>query len=280
MATVLIDGETGTGKELVAAAIHEAGPRRRGPFVIVDCGALSHDLAESELFGHERGAFTGADTTRIGAFEAAEGGTVFLDEIGELPAALQPLLLRVLENRTIRRVGATQHSAVDVRIVAASHRNLRVLVNSRKFRPDLFYRLNVIRMVVPPLRERDGDVELLVSHFWRQFRGDAPPAALVRHLAGQTWPGNVRELRNAIERISLLGWTPAPSSGALPSYQQAKEKTVSAWERGWIEQLVTDHGGNLSRAARTAKMGRSYLRELARRHGVLDRSRDTDDEDD
>ena len=185
-ATVLIHGETGTGKELIAEAIHRASDRRDGPYVIVDCSALAHDLAESELFGHERGSFTGAELTRVGAFESATGGTIFLDEIGELSPALQPLLLRVLEGRTVRRIGSNQHRTVDVRVIAASHRDLRSEVNEKRFRADLFYRLNVLRIAVPPLRERAGDVELLARHFWRQFRPDSDlPLSLVPALAGQ-----------------------------------------------------------------------------------------------
>jgi transcriptional regulator with GAF, ATPase, and Fis domain len=278
-ATVLIVGETGTGKELIAEAIHAASDRREKPFVVVDCSALSHDLAESELFGHERGAFTGADATRIGAFESARGGTVFLDEIGELPLALQPILLRVLEARTIRRIGSNDQRAVDVRIVSASHRDLRAEVNNKRFRADLFYRLNVLRIVVPPLRERAGDIEMLAAHFWRTLRSDLAPPDLVRQLATQSWPGNIRELRNAVERAALLGWTPEQPAGSpeeVLTYQQAKERAVWAWERGWVENLLAAHGGNLSRAARAAKMGRSNLRELARRHGAATRQSATD----
>jgi transcriptional regulator with GAF, ATPase, and Fis domain len=284
-ATVLIVGETGTGKELIAEAIHARSPRRAAPFVVVDCSALSHDLAESELFGHERGAFTGADVERIGAFESATGGTIFLDEIGELPLTLQPLLLRVLEARTIRRVGSNTQRAVDVRVVAASHRDLRALVNDKRFRPDLFYRLNVLRIAVPPLRERGSDIELLAAEFWRSFRPEAaPPPALLAHLASQSWPGNVRELRNAVERAALIGWKPELSLvGPIETltYQQAKERAVWEWEKGWIERLLASHGGNLSRAARATKMGRSHLRELARRYGVPTRGSaiDLDDHD-
>jgi transcriptional regulator with GAF, ATPase, and Fis domain len=285
-ATVLIAGETGTGKELVAEAIHDLGERRAGPFVTVDCSALSHDLAESDLFGHDRGAFTGADATRLGAFENAQGGTIFLDEIGELPLALQPLLLRAIENRTIRRVGGNTQRAVDVRIMAATHRDLRIEVNEKRFRADLFYRLNVLRVTVPPLRDREGDVELLAGHFWGMFRPDElPPPALLRHLAMQPWPGNVRELRNAVERAASFGWVSAarpPASAAAAeslTYQRAKERAIWAWERGWIEDLVKAAGGNLSRAARAARMGRSHLRELARRHGVSTRGQSTDPSD-
>jgi len=275
-ATVLIHGETGTGKELIAEAIHDASERKRQPFIVIDCSALSHDLAESELFGHERGAFTGAEVRRIGAFESAHGGTIFLDEIGELPLLLQPLLLRALENRTIRRVGSNEQRPVDVRVIAASHRDLRSLVNDKRFRADLYYRLNVIRIAVPPLRERAGDVEVLAAHFWTTFRPaqEAPPA-LLRHLAAQSWPGNVRELRNAVERVALLGFSGATARGATEpgtpeelTYQEAKERAVLAWERGWVERLLATHGGNLSRAARAARMGRSNLREIARHHGI------------
>jgi len=282
-ATVLIVGETGTGKELIAEAIHEASERRDKPFVVVDCSALSHDLAESELFGHERGSFTGAETVRTGAFESARGGTVFLDEIGELPIDLQQLLLRVLEARTVRRIGSNQQRAVDVRVISASHRDLRREVNQKRFRADLFYRLNVLRIPVPPLRERTGDIELLAGHFWRMFRNDTPPEGLLRHLASHHWPGNVRELRNAVERAALLGWKPdQPRTTTMPvlsTYQEAKERAVWEWERRWVEQLLAANGHNLSRAARAAKMGRTNLRELARKHGISTRPSTTDIEE-
>jgi transcriptional regulator with GAF, ATPase, and Fis domain len=263
-ATVLIHGETGTGKELIAEAIHQESARRDKPFVVIDCSALSHDLAESELFGHVRGAFTGADTHRIGAFESADGGTIFLDEIGELSLALQPLLLRALERRTIRRVGSNESRAVDVRVIAASHRDLRMLVNEHRFRQDLFYRLDVMRVSVPPLRERPSDIVPLAEHFWRELRTDrAPPRELLDQLVTRTWPGNVRELRNSVERAALVGWEAAISPAAV-TYEHAKE----VWERGWIEQLLQRHAGNLTHASRHARMGRSHLRELARRYGV------------
>jgi transcriptional regulator with GAF, ATPase, and Fis domain len=282
--TLLISGETGTGKELFAEAIHEASDRRGGPFVVVDCSALTYDLAESELFGHERGAFTGAEKERIGAFESAQSGTVFLDEIGELPLAVQRLLLRVLESRTIRRVGSNQHLPVDVRVIAASHRDLRVEVNEKRFRPDLYYRLNVLRIAVPALREREGDVELLAEHFWRAFRPDlAPPASLLRQVAGRSWPGNVRELRNTVERIAQLGElaTAPPAGAAEPlSYGRAKEQALWHWERAWIEHLLAASGGNLARAARAARMGRSHLRLIARKHGLAVRAGGGDPADD
>jgi transcriptional regulator with GAF, ATPase, and Fis domain len=268
--TVLVQGETGTGKELIAEAIHAVSDRRDRPFVTVDCGILSHELAESELFGHVQGAFTGAERTRIGAFESADGGTVFLDEIGELPLSLQPLLLRVLENRTIRRVGSNQHRAIDVRVVAASHRDLRELVNAKRFRADLYYRLNVVKIVMPPLRERAGDVALLAAHYWSELRADPIPAAFLEQLTGRSWPGNVRELRNTVETAAQLGWQAGltPGAGTRESYGQAKTRALAEWERTWVEELLAAHAGNLSAAARAARMGRSNLREIARRHGV------------
>ena len=267
-ATVLIEGETGTGKELVAHAIHSASARRRAPFVVVDCGALPRTMIESELFGHVRGAFTGAETDRIGAFEAGHGGTVLLDEVGELPLALQPVLLRALENRTVRPLGSNETRPVDVRIIAASHRDLRVEVNHKRFRADLYYRLNVLRVVIPPLRKRTGDVAMLVEHFWRTFRPDHPaPPELVADFAAQDWPGNVRELRNAVERAVSFGVPVTPGTGAeRASYGRAKQHAMLDWERRWVAELMAAHGGNLSRAARAAKMGRSHLREIVRRH--------------
>jgi DNA-binding NtrC family response regulator len=265
-AAMLIEGETGTGKELVAEAVHQLGPRRAGPFVIVDCGALPRDVVESELFGHVRGAFTGAYANHTGAFEAAAGGTLLLDEIGELPLAIQPVLLRALENRTIRPIGSNEHRHVDVRVVAATHRDLRAEVNRKRFRTDLFYRLNVLRVVVPPLRERIEDIELLAHHFWKMFKPDsAPPPDLLAELASQSWPGNVRELRNTIERACVgAGGAPPPKL----SYGDAKQRAVDAWERHWIEQLLADHEGNVSGAARAAQMARSHLRDLIRRHRI------------
>jgi transcriptional regulator with GAF, ATPase, and Fis domain len=272
MATVLIGGETGTGKELVAQTIHDLGPRRSGPFVVVDCGALPRELIESELFGHVRGAFTGADRDRVGAFEAASGGTLLLDEIGELPLALQPVLLRALENRTIRRIGGSETRTVDVRVIAATRRELRVEVNQRRFRSDLYYRLDVLHLEVPPLRERTGDIARLAHEFWHALRPDAdPPPELIADLVQQAWPGNVRELRNAIERSVALGYAPA---GAAQTYTEARTQVLHDWERAWIRELCAAHGGNIARAARAARMGRTHLRELMVRHGI----RRTDDD--
>ncbi|HUS64337.1 MAG TPA: sigma 54-interacting transcriptional regulator [Kofleriaceae bacterium] len=282
--TVLVDGETGTGKTLLAEAIHRAGPRAGGPFVVVDCAAIAPSLIESELFGHEKGAFTGADAARVGAFEAAHGGTIFLDEIGELPLDLQPKLLRVLESRRLRRVGGAAPIAVDVRVIAATNRDLRALVNAGVFRPDLFYRLDVARVHVPPLRERRDDIGMLVAHFHRQFAGtdDAPPAALVAALERQSWPGNVRELRAAVERIVLLrdpGAALDAGAGAplvmpdLPvdldvPFRVAKQRVIDHWERTYLVELLRRSGGSITRAGRRARMDRNYLRERLIRLGI------------
>ncbi len=270
-ATVLLSGETGTGKEVVAEAIHQASDRRDRPFVVVDCGALPRELMESELFGHVRGAFTGADASRIGAFEAAHGGTIFLDEIGELAIELQPVLLRVLESRRFRRIGSDAEIKVDVRIIAATNRDLRVEVNHRRFRADLYFRLNVIGVELPPLRERAGDVDTLLAHFWDTFRPGSPvPAELRSALRNASWPGNVRELRNAVERAHLLGWHPDPAAGTDEplEYGAAKDAMVFVWEREFVERLLQRASGNLSQAAKLAKMSRSHLRLLMQRHAI------------
>jgi DNA-binding NtrC family response regulator len=289
-ATVLIEGETGTGKTLLAEAIHQASPRKAGPFIVVDCGAIPPSLIESELFGHEKGAFTGAQAARVGAVEAADGGTVFFDEIGELPQDLQPRLLRAIEDRTIKRVGGQDRIRVDVRVVAATNQDLRAAVNRGSFRSDLYYRLHVVSLRLPPLRERREDIPLLVEKFYEQLAGrPGAPKALVDELAGHDWPGNVRELRAAVERSVLLGdpalWrslveettgsAPAPVPGAPEefddglSFRAAKERAMVRWERGYLAELLRRHGNNLSRAARAARMDRTHLRELGRRYNLL-----------
>jgi transcriptional regulator with GAF, ATPase, and Fis domain len=266
-APVLVTGETGTGKELVAEAIHLASARRAAPFVVVDCSTLPRQLAEAALFGDARAPAPGDGGERLGAFADAHGGTLLLDEVGDLPLDLQPLLRRVLEDGLVHPIGGDRARAVDVRVIAASHRDLRVEVNARRFRADLFYRLDVLRVAVPPLRERDGDVALLAAHFWQQARaGEAIPETLCAALAAQSWPGNVRELRNTVERTALVGWT--PPRHVEPSYGQAKDAALRQWERGWVEQLLARHDHNLSRAARAAQMGRSNLRQLCQRHGL------------
>jgi two-component system response regulator GlrR len=285
-ATVLLEGETGTGKELFAEAIRQGSPRARGPFVIIDCGTIPANLIESELFGHMRGSFTGATADRAGAFEAADGGTLFLDELGELPLDMQPKLLRALENRTIKRIGSTQQTKIDVRVIAATNRDLRAEVNRGNFRADLYYRLNVVRVKIPPLRERREDIALLVSHFYGQLAGEddaSPPAELINELARHSWPGNVRELRSAVQRAVLLGnaqWRDLTDPGVVPAlegafdhdytipFRIAKERAVASWEKGYVAGLVRDNLGNLSRAARAVRMDRNHLRELLRKYGI------------
>ena len=283
--TVLLEGETGTGKEVTAEAIHEASPRADGPLVVVDCGAIPGNLLESELFGHEKGAFTGAVQQRIGAFEAADGGTVFLDELGELPPELQPKLLRVLEQRTIRRVGSSERKQVDVRVVAATNRRLRQEVNEGRFRSDLYYRLAVIKVELPPLRERHGDIPILARAFLKQLGADeeteerllAP--AFLRRLEQSAWPGNVRELRNHLERCLVmqqalpLASEPSDTSPGGPidptlSYADARQTAIAIFERRYLQALVEYHQGNVSQAARAAGIDRAYLHRLLRRHGL------------
>jgi two-component system, NtrC family, response regulator GlrR len=272
-ATILIEGETGTGKSALAEAIHEHSGRKTGPFVVVDCGALPSSLLESELFGHERGAFTGALEARVGLFESANGGTILLDEIGEMPIDLQPKLLRVLERRVIRRVGASREVPIDVRVIAATHRDLRCEVNQRAFRSDLWYRLNTVRLTMPALRERREDIAMLVSAIYQDLLEDRtamPPATIVRQLMRGTWPGNVRELRSAVER-SLLGAPVADfdaGEDTPASFRDAKTRATTDWERRYLSDLLAAHDGNVSRAARTARMNRSHLSELIHRYGL------------
>jgi DNA-binding NtrC family response regulator len=290
-ATVLIEGETGTGKELIAEEIHRHSPRKDGPFIVFDCGAVPDELIESALFGHVRGAFTGAVADRRGAFEEADGGTLFLDEIGELSLAVQPALLRALDKQSVRPVGSTSYTRASVRVVAATNRNLRAEIASRQFREDLYYRVAVVRMQVPPLRERPDDIPLLVEHFVRQFRsgqlleiGADDMARLQRH----SWLGNVRELRNVVERACALshgtrleidealeerpaGRRSGASDIDLP-FKSAKARVVDDFERGYIEALLKRHQGNLSAAARAAEIDRKHLRELLRKHGLREAS--------
>jgi len=279
---VLVEGETGTGKELAAEGIHRHSPRRKGPFIAIDCGAIAETLIESELFGHVRGSFTGAQSDRRGAFEEAHGGTLFLDEIGELPIELQPKLLRALEKREIRRVGTTQPKAVDVRIVAATNRDLAVGVEKGTFREDLFYRLAVVRVRLPSLRARPDDISLLVAHFFEQLApgGPAPSPGTLRALQRRSWPGNVRELRNAVQRalaLELHEGAPAlgtarPAEGpealfGLP-YKEAQEIWLSRIERPYFEALLAATGGNVSSAARAAGLSRRYMQRLLARLGL------------
>jgi DNA-binding NtrC family response regulator len=277
--TLLLEGETGTGKGLVATAIHESGPRARGPFVVIDCASIPATLVESELFGHMRGSFTGAHDDRRGAFETAAGGTVFLDEIGELPLDMQPKLLRALEERRVKRIGGHAPVELDVRVIAATNRDLRAEVNRGSFRADLFYRLHVAHVRIVPLRERREDIELYVRHFYEQLSPDAPipPVDLIARLSRSDYPGNVRELRAAVERAVLLGDGMAQDDNAdddalgfdpSRSFRAAKEQAMAHWERGYLRELLAAAGGNISKAARLARMDRNHLRELLRRRGL------------
>jgi DNA-binding NtrC family response regulator len=279
--SVLIQGETGTGKELIARAIHEMGPRAKGPFLVVDTGALPATLIASQLFGHERGAFTGAERRQEGAFELAHGGSIFLDEIGELPLSVQPALLGVLERRSFRRVGGKEDIQVDVRVISATHRDLRAEANQGTFRADLYFRLAVARIEIPPLRERPQDIDPLVEHFAHEVTGtrgflfsEATMAALRAH----RWSGNVRELRNVVESALAMGsinldglsqTVPAPASGGpVPPYRAARAEALAAFERSYLRKLIEATGGNASAAARAANMDRPYLLSLLRRHGL------------
>jgi DNA-binding NtrC family response regulator len=277
-ATVLLIGETGTGKDLTAESIHERSPRARDPFVVVDCSALQRSLIESELFGHERGAFTGANQRRTGAFEDAHGGTLFLDEVDKLPMELQPKLLRALEQREVRPLGASKPIAVDVRVIDATARDLRRDVNRRLFREDLFYRLNVLSIRLPPLRERPDDIPLFAHHFLRAFTRDPHaelPASELIALIAHDWPGNLRELRNHIERrvaLSCSGEAGAP----VPqdeSYREAKTRALDTFERRFLTALMLRAEGNTTHAARIAFMDRVNLIKLLRKHGLNRRSR-------
>ena len=274
--TVLVLAETGTGKELVARAIHEHGQRSAKPFVVFDCASVPRELVESELFGHLKGAFTGAHADRRGVFEDADGGTLFLDEIGELPPDTQTRLLRVLERGEVKRVGSNDYRAVDVRVIAATHRDLHDSIQRGTFRADLYYRLAIVPLTIPPLRERADDVPALARHFAATF---GAPSALsettMRSLAANPWPGNVRELRNAVHRIVVLGEAGEPtntrgkpeSDDGLP-YKEAKEKLVDAFEAGYVRDLMAKHDGNISAAAREAGLSRRHLHELLKKHGL------------
>ena len=292
--TVLVRGESGTGKELVAQALHNLSPRRQRPFVAVNCAAISRELVESELFGHEKGAFTGADARRQGRFEAADGGSILLDEIGDMPAETQAKVLRVLQERSFERVGGSKPIDVDVRVIAATHRNLEDEVRKQRFREDLYYRLKVVTLELPPLRERPEDIPALAQRFLerviarlglekRQI-GDAALARLVRH----RWPGNVRELANVIEQAAVLA--PAAvieeadlklggASEALVgveadavglSFGEAKRRAVDRFERGYLLEALRKSGGNISRAAEAVGMVRQSLQQKIRELGLRD----------
>jgi two-component system response regulator HydG len=271
---VLIQAESGTGKELIARAIHETSPRSAGPFVPVDCGALPEGIVESELFGYEKGAFTGATRAAAGLFRTAHGGTLFLDEVGELPLALQSKLLRVIQEREVRPLGAGEAVAVDVRLVAATNRDLEVEVREGRFRSDLYYRLHVVALRLPPLRERPEDVPLLAAHFVERYAhgshvGGLEPEALER-LLSQRWDGNVRELENTIEAALALARGPRLTAADLRIGRADGEAprvpapegiplALDAWERACIEEALRRTGGDVRRAAELLGIGRSTL---------------------
>ena len=276
LATVLIHGESGTGKELCAQAIHQHSSVSNGPFVAVNCGVLDRTLARSELFGHERGAFTGASEKRRGYFQEASGGTLFLDELGELPLDVQPVLLRALETRTVTPVGSTGEVPVNVRIVAASNRRLEAEVAAGRFREDLYYRIRVVQVELPPLRQRPADVPLLADAMASQQGGGKLPLDVLEHLVSHDWPGNVRELRNAIETYLAVGklqlrerTQPASFESALADfvdpklpYAEQKEQVVERFARAYLTRLLKKTAGNRSEAARVSGLERSYLGKL------------------
>ena len=280
--TLLLTGESGTGKSEAAELVHERSGRAGRPFRVVDCAAVPANLLESELFGHERGAFTGANQRRLGVFEEAEGGTVFLDEVGELPLELQPKLLRVLEAREVRRVGANRHLPVNVRIVAATNRDLRAEVNVGRFRPDLYFRLAVLTVRLPALRERPADIPLIARQLLGRLTLDegtrralTEPAFLAR-LQLSPWPGNVRELRNHLERCAALqeALQPSPEDPSpqrldaldvsIP-FSEARRRLLAEFEQSYVRALLELHGGNVSRAAVTAGVDRAHLHRIMRR---------------
>ncbi len=289
---VVIEGETGTGKEALAESIHEMGPRAQGPFVVFDCAAVPPSLVESELFGHERGAFTGATNLRKGVFEQAHGGTLLIDEVGDLELSLQPKLLRAIERAEVRRIGGDQWMHVDVRILAATRRDLDREVQAGRFRDDLFHRIAVARIELPALRSRIGDIAVLATHFWREMGGDphAIPRDLMQKWEDYDWPGNVRELKNTIARQLALGdladvgserasRPPSPSSppGASPSdaidrfvdmglpYPQARDRILDEFEQRFVARVLAMHGGDVARAAAASGIGRRYFQKLKAR---------------
>ncbi|MFN8826256.1 MAG: sigma-54-dependent transcriptional regulator [Planctomycetota bacterium] len=291
-ASVLLLGESGTGKELLAHHLHDSSVRADKPFVPVDCASIPTELFESELFGHQKGAFTGATNSKPGLFQVADGGTLFLDELGELPLAFQPKLLRAIQERSVRPVGSNEQSLVDVRIVAATNRNLQKEVEEGRFRADLFYRLDVVRIAVPPLRDRREDVEALVRHFLQRFGAPArieriAPDAMAA-LRSYTWPGNLRQLRTAIERASALGHPPELQLGDFPpevrgeepavlgaggdgvggTFQEMKARAIAELESSYVEALLKKHQGNVTHCSEEAGMARSAFQKLMTKYGI------------
>jgi len=303
--SLLLEGATGTGKELVARAVHAASPFARGPFVVLDCTSIPATLAESTLFGHEKGSFTGAHDRRVGVFEAAEGGTVFLDEIGELHLDLQPKLLRVLEHHEVTRLGSTQPRPVHVRVIGATWRDLRAMINQERFREDLYYRIAQARVCVPLLRDRIEDIPLLVRHFLArlpkhvQGARDISSDALLE-LTRREYAGNVRELKSTVERAAMTAagdvitlsdlafermlsghhddrssrFEPSkpsvpPTSAELAKFKDAKRMLIDEFERDYLTRLLARMGNNVSRAATFAGIERHHLRDLFRKHGLM-----------
>ena len=291
-ATVLIEGESGTGKELAARAIHEASSRAKGTFVVVDCSAIAEHLVDSHLFGHVKGAFTGADRERKGAFVEASGGTLFLDELGELPLAAQSKLLRALEAQTVQPVGADRPVAVDTRVVAATHRDLARMVAAKEFRFDLFYRLAVVHVALPPLRERLEDLPHLIETFFQRHATEPGPidGDNLERMRRHAWPGNVRELRNVLERAWALSgpkaafrdlrlWLDPGAAQAQLSevvdtslpFKDAKERWNDQFERRYVAMVFADNSNNVTRAAEHAGLSRRHFRELLYKHGIVER---------
>jgi DNA-binding NtrC family response regulator len=285
--TVVLRGETGVGKSALARALHDEGPRSNGPFVVFDCGSVPPTLIESELFGAEKGAFTGAVQSRPGAFEQAHGGTLFLDEIEELPLELQPKLLRVLEEKEVRRLGATKPIALDLHIITASKTDLPTAVNEGRFRADLYYRIAVIDVEVPPLRDRPEDLPLLCDHFLDESQGseswDRLTPALREQFESYAWPGNLRELRNVLERLQCIGHEDSPvADGAAVvrspgqplaldwnrPFKEAKEDLVDTFEQEYLKRLLERSGGAIAPAAREAGLNRKYFYDLLEKHGL------------
>jgi transcriptional regulator with GAF, ATPase, and Fis domain len=301
-ATVIIEGETGTGKEVVARAIHENSSRKNKPFVVFDCSAVADNLIESELFGHVKGSFTGAVATRKGAFEEANGGTIFLDEIGELSLDLQPKLLRALEQREIKKVGSNDTAAIDVRVVCATNRNLRKEVAENRFREDLYYRLSVVKINLPPLRERPDDISFLIEKFLSSAKFNTKPDGslivvrveddALKMLMRYQWPGNVRELMNILERIVPLvdgnsitaqhvnfifqemerdddeATERVGLDMGLP-FKEAKQKIVEHFEKDYLAALLRRNNYNISKTAREAGVDRKHIRNLLKKYGII-----------
>jgi DNA-binding NtrC family response regulator len=289
---LVVEGETGTGKEQLAESLHEQGPRAGSPFVVFDCTAVAASIIESELFGHVRGAFTGAVSDRRGVFERANGGTLLIDEIGDLPLELQPKLLRAIERRQVTRVGGDLPLPVDVRLIAATRRDLDREVQMGRFRDDLFHRLAVARIELPPLRARKGDVELLARHFWEELGGDASglPLSVLRRWEDDPWPGNVRQLRNAVHRLYAIGdfpelrheegdtsravrttteqgdWLGALLALELP-FAELRERAILVAEERYLRRILDAHGGDTARAAAAAGLSRRTLQRIAARAG-------------